>query len=138
RRRGHGRRAAGLPGHRGRTRRCSRRRGTIRFWRPQLTGAPPLLSFIVRRRWGHMTDALAKSDTESLLRGLREYAPDAELRFESLAVVFARELPWYARLWCVVLLGRTAADPARAVEVLGRGLLDAEFRVRAAVLGALA
>ncbi len=42
-------------------------------------------------------DALAKPDTASLLAGLRQYAPDAELRFESLAAAFGRGLPWYAR-----------------------------------------
>jgi len=85
-----------------------------------------------------MADVLAKLDTESLLRGLRDYAPDAELLFDSLTAVFSRELPWYARLWCAVLLGRTATDPANAVEVLGRGLSDPESHVRVAVLGALA
>ncbi len=83
-------------------------------------------------------DALAKPDTASLLAGLRQYAPDAELRFESLAAAFGRGLPWYARSWCAVLLGRTATDPARAVEVLTRGLDDPEFRVRVSALGALA
>lgn len=85
-----------------------------------------------------MTDVLARQDTRSMLRALREHAPDAELRFESLAAVFEQDLPWYARLWCAVLLGRTGTDPARAVAVLSRGLADPEFRVRVAVLGALA
>src|SRR5947207_888856 len=81
---------------------------------------------------------LDKPDTEQLLLGVREYAPDTELRFESLATTFRRGLPWYARLWCAVLLGRTATDATRAVEVLAEGLSDPEFRVRVAVVGALA
>jgi HEAT repeat protein len=87
---------------------------------------------------GRRTNVPDKPDTELLLRGLRQYAPDAELRFESLAAAFGRGLSWYARLWCAVLLGRTAADPPRAIEVLASGLADPEFRVRVAVLGALA
>jgi HEAT repeat protein len=85
-----------------------------------------------------MADVLERPDTGLLLRALRNYAPEAELRFESLAGVFRCGLPWYARLWCAVLLGRTAQDPARAVDVLRGGLSDPESRVRLAVIGALA
>lgn len=81
--------------------------------------------------------ALTKPDTQTLLAGLRQYAPVVELRFESLAAAFVGGLPWYARVWCAVLLGRTAADPVGAVEVLGGGLSDPEPHVRAAVVGAL-
>jgi HEAT repeat protein len=84
-----------------------------------------------------MTDVLDRPDTAELLSGLRNYATDAELRFDSLAIVFDRDLPWYAKLWCAVLIGKVATEPERAVEVLRRGMSHSESHVRVAVIGAL-
>jgi len=85
-----------------------------------------------------MKQVVNRSDTQALLHGLRQYAPDATLAFDSLSKVFARQLPWYARMWCAALIGRTATDPVGAVAFLGGSLTDPEFRIRAAAIGALA
>src|SRR5262249_1774156 len=85
-----------------------------------------------------MASVLDRPDTPQLLSALQYYAPDAELRFDSLASVFDRDLPWWVKLWCAGLIGRTASDPERAVEVLRPAISHPEPHLRAAVMGALA
>ena len=55
------------PGER-RTRRCSRRRGMIGFWDFKLSGAPPLLSFVVRQAEAGCTSSLTAVTLERVAK----------------------------------------------------------------------
>ena len=85
-----------------------------------------------------MKEVLERTDTPEMLKAVQDYVSEAKLTFSSLADAIARDIPWYAKGWCAVLLGRTAGERDDLLAILGSALSHAEPYVRECAIGALA
>lgn len=85
-----------------------------------------------------MKKVLERIDTPSMLKAVQDYVPETRLTFSSLAGAIARDIPWYAKGWCAVLLGRTAGERDDLLAILRSALSHPESYVRECAIGALA